>query len=93
MLYEVITYTDPTNPIEHYAGDIKSFLSNNFGDELPEIIIEPGRSMAGDCGIIVVITSYSIHYTKLYDSYAAGSSSPSHSAGALASMATSQPPA
>ena len=46
-------YTDPTNPIEHYAGDITSYLKNNFGEELPEIIIEPGRSMAGDCGVIV----------------------------------------
>jgi len=45
-------YTDPTNPIEHYAGDIKSFLENNFGAELPEIIVEPGRSMTGDCGVI-----------------------------------------
>ncbi|MFH2116075.1 MAG: type III PLP-dependent enzyme [Spirochaetota bacterium] len=46
-------YTDPTNPIEHYSSDIMSYLYNNFGDELPEIIIEPGRSMAGDCGVIV----------------------------------------
>jgi ornithine decarboxylase len=46
-------YTDPTNPIEHYAGDIKSYLVNNFGEDLPEIIIEPGRSMTGDCGVIV----------------------------------------
>lgn len=46
-------YTDPTNPIEHYAGDITSYLKNNFDGELPEIIIEPGRSMAGDCGVIV----------------------------------------
>ncbi|OHD80015.1 MAG: ornithine decarboxylase [Spirochaetes bacterium RIFOXYC1_FULL_54_7] len=46
-------YTDPTNPMEHYSSDIMSYLHNNFGDELPEIIIEPGRSMAGDCGVIV----------------------------------------
>lgn len=46
-------YTDPTNPIEHYAGDITSYLKNNFDGDLPEIIIEPGRSMAGDCGVIV----------------------------------------
>ena len=46
-------YTDPTNPMEHYSSDIMSYLYNNFGDELPEIIIEPGRSMAGDCGVIV----------------------------------------
>lgn len=46
-------YTDPTNPMEHYSSDIMSYLYNNFGDELPEIIIEPGRSMAGDSGVIV----------------------------------------
>lgn len=46
-------YTDPTNPMEHYSSDIMSYLHNNFGNELPEIIIEPGRSMAGDCGVIV----------------------------------------
>lgn len=46
-------YTDPTNPMEHYSSDIMSYLHNNFGDEIPEIIIEPGRSMAGDCGVIV----------------------------------------
>jgi ornithine decarboxylase len=46
-------YTDPTNPMEHYSMDIMSYLRNNFGDELPEIIIEPGRSMTGDCGVIV----------------------------------------
>lgn len=46
-------YTDPTNPIEHYAGDITGYLKNYFGDELPEIIIEPGRSITGDCGVIV----------------------------------------
>ncbi|HAP42721.1 MAG: ornithine decarboxylase [Spirochaetes bacterium GWD1_61_31] len=46
-------YTDPTNPIEHYAGDITSYLKNFFGEQLPEIIIEPGRSITGDCGVIV----------------------------------------
>jgi ornithine decarboxylase len=46
-------YTDPTNPMEHYSMDILNYLHNNFGDELPEIIIEPGRSMAGDSGVIV----------------------------------------
>ena len=46
-------YTDPTNPIEHYAGDILSYLKNNFTEEMPEIIIEPGRSMTGNCGVLV----------------------------------------
>jgi len=46
-------YTDPTNPINYYADDILGYLKNNFGEELPEIIIEPGRSMVGNCGVIV----------------------------------------
>jgi ornithine decarboxylase len=39
--------------VEEYAEDIKRFLHSNFGDDLPEIILEPGRSMVGDCGVIV----------------------------------------
>lgn len=46
-------YTDPTNSIQQYADDITAYLKNYFTDELPEIIIEPGRSMVGDSGIIV----------------------------------------
>lgn len=46
-------YIDPSNPINFYAEDIWAFLKSNFGDSIPEIIIEPGRSMAGNCGVIV----------------------------------------
>ncbi len=47
------SYVEPTNSMEAYAGDIKSFLVNNFDGEIPRIVIEPGRSMAGDSGVIV----------------------------------------
>lgn len=47
-------YLEPTDSLQQYAEDIKRFLDNSFGLVWPEkIIIEPGRSMAGDAGVIV----------------------------------------
>ncbi|WP_222126181.1 type III PLP-dependent enzyme [Rectinema subterraneum] len=47
-------YLEPTDSLEQYAQDIKRFLDNSFGLVWPEkIVIEPGRSMAGDAGVIV----------------------------------------
>ncbi|AKB25327.1 Ornithine decarboxylase [Methanosarcina sp. MTP4] len=46
-------YLSPTNDLETYAREIYRFLSEDFGDELPEILIEPGRSLTADAGIIV----------------------------------------
>ncbi len=46
-------YLEPTNTIEAYAEDIKNYLLNNFDGRWPRVVIEPGRSMAGDCGVIV----------------------------------------
>jgi len=47
-------YIEPTDTLGQYADDIKRFLDNSFKNEWPEeIIIEPGRSMAGDAGVIV----------------------------------------
>ena len=46
-------YNDPTYPITQYTKDIYEYLISNFGETLPEIIIEPGRSIAGDSGVIV----------------------------------------
>ena len=39
-------------PPEDYAAAIMDALVGNFGPALPEIIIEPGRSVAGDAGVI-----------------------------------------
>lgn len=59
-------YVEPTDNLAQYADDIKRFLDNAFKGEWPEeIIIEPGRSMAGDAGVIVAeivnIAKKSVH--------------------------------
>ncbi|MDP2792108.1 MAG: type III PLP-dependent enzyme [Rectinemataceae bacterium] len=59
-------YIEPTDTLGQYADDIKRFLDNSFKNEWPEeIIIEPGRSMAGDAGVIVAeiinIAKKSVH--------------------------------
>jgi ornithine decarboxylase len=47
-------YLEPSDPISSYAEGIERFLSNSFGQSMPqEIIIEPGRSLVGDSGVIV----------------------------------------
>ena len=46
------SYTDPTNELSVYASEITRFLTEDFGDNLPEIILEPGRSLVGDSGIL-----------------------------------------
>ncbi|TVQ28178.1 MAG: type III PLP-dependent enzyme [Spirochaetaceae bacterium] len=46
-------YVDPTLPMETYASEIKRFLHEDFGDVLPEVLIEPGRGMTADAGVIV----------------------------------------
>ncbi len=35
-----------------YGAAIRESLSRHFGNRLPEIIVEPGRQMVGDAGII-----------------------------------------
>jgi len=46
-------YIHPTQDIEEYAETIKKFLQDEFPDNIPEIIIEPGRSLVGDSGVLV----------------------------------------
>lgn len=46
-------YLTPTNPIEIYTQEIARYIQEDFGDNMPEIIIEPGRSLTADAGIIV----------------------------------------
>jgi len=59
-------YVEPTDTLAQYAEDISRFLDNNFKGEWPEeVIIEPGRSMAGNAGVIVAeivnIAKKSVH--------------------------------
>ncbi len=65
-------YLQPTNSIEIYTKEITRFLKEDFGENIPEILIEPGRSIAGDAGTIVsevVLISQkstSNHYSWIY---------------------------
>lgn len=47
------TYVQPTQKVSEYSKEITRFLKEDFGDNLPEIIVEPGRSIVGDCGVII----------------------------------------
>ena len=46
-------YIAKTNDLKTYAEEITRFLKEDFGDELPEIILEPGRSLIANAGILV----------------------------------------
>ncbi|AEF82167.1 type III PLP-dependent enzyme [Leadbettera azotonutricia] len=46
-------YTQPTNDLAEYSTEIKRYLLDDFGDDLPKIILEPGRSLVGNSGILV----------------------------------------
>jgi len=46
-------YINPTQKVGYYAKAITKFLKEDFPDGLPEILIEPGRSMVADAGVIV----------------------------------------
>ena len=46
-------YLSPTLPMDVYASEIKRFLIEDFGEEIPEIYMEPGRAMTADAGVIV----------------------------------------
>lgn len=47
------SYVDPTYSVQAYAEEIMRFISEDFGDNIPEIILEPGRSLVADAGFIV----------------------------------------
>ena len=46
-------YMTRTNDLDTYAAEITHFLKEDFGDHFPEIILEPGRSLCSNAGILV----------------------------------------
>jgi len=46
-------YLAKAHELETYASEIHRFLKEDFGDDLPQIILEPGRSLVGDAGCLV----------------------------------------
>jgi len=47
------SYISPTQPLSVYTREITRFLYEDFGDDMPEIIVEPGRSITAEAGTIV----------------------------------------
>jgi ornithine decarboxylase len=47
------SYIQPTNDLSEYASEITRYLHDDFGDDVPQIILEPGRSLVGNSGILV----------------------------------------
>jgi ornithine decarboxylase len=46
-------YLARTHEVSTYAEEIIRFLHEDFGDDLPEIILEPGRSLCSNAGVLV----------------------------------------
>jgi ornithine decarboxylase len=46
-------YINKTNDLATYAHEIIRFIQEDFGDDFPEIILEPGRSLISNAGILV----------------------------------------
>jgi len=46
-------YIQPTNDLKEYASEITRYLHDDFGDDIPQIILEPGRSLVGNSGILI----------------------------------------
>jgi ornithine decarboxylase len=45
-------YRGAVPEVRHYARAVTAAITRHFGNRLPEIIIEPGRSLVGDAGVI-----------------------------------------
>ncbi len=45
-------YRSEVPATQHYAQAVMGAITRHFGNDLPEIVIEPGRSLVGDAGII-----------------------------------------
>ncbi|MAO39983.1 MAG: ornithine decarboxylase [Pseudohongiella sp.] len=46
-------YIMRANTLPTYAEEITRFITEDFGDDFPEIILEPGRSLISNSGILV----------------------------------------
>ncbi|WP_174575415.1 type III PLP-dependent enzyme [Thiosocius teredinicola] len=46
-------YITKTNDLATYAEEITRYLQEDFGDDMPRIILEPGRSLISNAGILV----------------------------------------
>jgi ornithine decarboxylase len=47
-----VRYREEVPTIDRFANAIMHAMTEHFGNDLPEILIEPGRSMVGDAGLL-----------------------------------------
>jgi len=47
------TYNQKMHPFDRYAKGINRFLREDFGKKHPRLILEPGRYLVGDAGVLV----------------------------------------
>jgi len=47
-----IRYRDEVPPIDAFANAIMGAMVEHFGNDLPDILIEPGRAVVGDAGVV-----------------------------------------
>jgi len=47
------SYINKTNSIKEYAEEIIHYFNNNFNGQVSEIIVEPGRALVGNAGVLV----------------------------------------
>ncbi|WP_433871693.1 type III PLP-dependent enzyme [Saccharopolyspora sp. CA-218241] len=62
-------YTDQAPPLADYARCIEESLTRHFGDRRPELLVEPGRHLVGDAGVLrseVVLVSDSDEHRWVY---------------------------
>jgi ornithine decarboxylase len=45
-------YRDPVPEIDDFAAAIMGAMTRQFGNALPEMVVEPGRAIVGDAGVI-----------------------------------------
>ena len=45
-------YNYPVDDLQTYAGTIEGYIDNHFRGEKPRFIMEPGRSLVGDSGVL-----------------------------------------
>ena len=63
-----IRYRDEVPGIDRFAGAIMHAMTRHFGNALPEMIVEPGRFIVGDAGVVqseVVLVSHRAKESKL----------------------------
>ena len=47
-----VGYAEPVPPLSRYAGAIESSVRDHFGDAVPALMIEPGRFLDAEAGVV-----------------------------------------